>query len=147
VPGGGGAVPGGGGAGAAPDACATLTQAEVQQIVKTPVTVKPLDLSGNASGCEWDAVDETKGIFVEVDIKPFSDGVWDLAKNAQTTEQVPGLGEEAHRWSVGMLGPAGILEIKKAGREIDVTVVDLQGTKDSISTQQLSVANLVLSRV
>jgi len=130
-------------------ACATLSTSEIQAIIGVPVKDgRTTSAAGEAaSKCEWDAQDETTGVFTEVDLLPFDQDLWALQKNGATTEPVANLGEEAFRWQVGTIGPAGILEIKYHGHEIDINVFGPSSDKSTVSGQQVAMANLVLSRV
>lgn len=146
---GGGTAPGAGGGGgggniSAIDVCALLTSAEIEQALGS--AMKPgvkETLTGNASGCDWDAQSEAAGLSLSVKITPFDQTLWDGETTTTGNVAVPGIGELAFRGFVSN----GVMLIKKGGMEVDLQIVAIFLDEKKMEAGQETLAKLAVSRL
>jgi hypothetical protein len=125
------------------DACALLTQAEIQQTLG--VAVKPgfKQTTEDSYQCQWDSQNESDAASVSVSVARYDDKLYRTMASAQAAKPVSGFGEAAYK----DYPHVGDIAIKHDDHEIDIGVVDFKLSNEKVDAAAATFAKLVLSRV
>ena len=125
------------------DACALLTQAEIQQALG--VAMKPgfKQTTEDSYQCQWDSQNESDAASVSVSVARYDDKLYRTMSSAQAAKPVSGFGEAAYK----DYPHVGDIAIKHDGHEIDIGVVDFKLSNEKVDAAAATLAKLVLSRV
>jgi len=143
--GGGAPSPGGGGDGGddLPDACALLTPDEIKAIIGQDVKAGESRVTSDRSDCDWNGVDETKGVLVAIMLEPFDAGFWDTAKNAPDTAVIADIGDEALQTAPIL----GWLYIHKGSILATFSVVSAYDAQGDVLAWQAALGQMAASRL
>jgi hypothetical protein len=125
------------------DACALLTQAEIQKTLG--VAMKPgfKQTTEDSYQCQWDSQNESDAASVSVSVARYDDKLYRTMSSAQAAKPVSGFGEAAYK----DYPHVGDIAIKHDGHEIDIGVVDFKLSNEKVDAAAATFAKLVLSRV
>jgi hypothetical protein len=123
-------------------ACGLLSQAEIQQIIGSPVEAGLEQDTDTQVGCDWNETSPTSpsaGITVAI----YDDSLWQAGSQAGISAAVSGIGDAAFK---GWPTP-GTLNIKVKGYMVTVGVTDFAKDTSLVDPESLALAQLVLSRL
>ncbi|HEU4953149.1 MAG TPA: DUF3558 family protein [Gemmatimonadales bacterium] len=125
------------------DACALLTQAEIQQVLGVAMKPGVKQTTEDSSQCQWDSQNEGDAAGVSVSVARYDDKLYRTMSSAQAAKPVSGFGEAAYK----DYPHVGDIAIKHDGHEIDIGVVDFKLSNEKVDAAAATFAKLVLSRV
>ena len=125
------------------DACALLTQAEIQQALGVAMKPGVKQTTEDSSQCQWDSQNEGDAAGVSVSVARYDDKLYRTMSSAQAAKPVSGFGEAAYK----DYPHVGDIAIKHDGHEIDIGVVDFKLSNEKVDAAAATFAKLVLSRV
>jgi hypothetical protein len=131
------------------DICAMISVKEIESTTGFNVGAghKLKEQSGTA-GCQWDGTPSQAIQFVTISVFAFSEDAWFPPDAGDPTgEMVTGVGDEAYRKEIGLSGSAGDLVVKSGGLIVNITLFNDARKFKELHPQQVTLANLLISRL